>query len=73
MEPLEAPTVLNKVHRQPIEQLRMRRRLSQVTEVTWSRYDPLAKMLLPDAVDDDARGQWVVGLANPLRQRGSSD
>src|SRR5262245_64985448 len=46
----------------------MRRALASRAEVFRRRHQALSEILLPDAIDDDARGQWIVLVHYPFRQ-----
>ena len=64
----DAPSLLDKGDRQPVQQFWMRWWLTQMPEIVRRRHDSAPKMLLPDAIDDDTSRQRVVGTANPLGQ-----
>ena len=66
---LDAPAAVHELDRQPVEQLRMRRLLAHLAEVIERRHDAAAEMMMPDAIDDHARGQRIVRRRQPLRQR----
>src|SRR6185503_16332081 len=57
---LYRPAVLHKVICQPIEQFRMRGRLSPGAEVAGRPNQAGAKMLHPKSIYKNARGQWIV-------------
>src|SRR5262245_22726388 len=46
----------------------MGRALASRAEVFRRRHQALSEILLPDAIDDDARGQWIVLVHYPFRQ-----
>ena len=55
----DQPSV-HEVDGQIIEQLRMRRRIGAGAEVAGRANEPLAEMMQPDAIDDDARRERIV-------------
>src|SRR5205823_2313157 len=63
---LHTPAASSKVVRQPVEQFLMGRLLSLPAEVIARRHQTAAKMLLPKAVDGDARGEWIGGIDEPV-------
>src|SRR5215470_9576806 len=63
-----APAAFDEFNRQPVEQFGMRRALASRAEIFGRRYQSLSEILLPDAVDNDARGQRVVPVHDPFRQ-----
>src|SRR5215468_5766445 len=63
-----APAAFDELDRQPVEQFGMGRALTSRAEVFRRRYQSSAEILLPDAIDDDARGQRVVSVDDPFRQ-----
>ena len=69
MQFLQAPAIGDEAMGQPVEQLGMRRLLAQLAEVARGGHQPAAEMILPDAVDDDARGERIVRLREPAGQR----
>src|SRR5215469_18894390 len=68
MQPFQAPTILDKAGGEPIEQLGMGRWSTLRSEIIRSTHEALAKVVLPDAVDDDTRGQRMIGHGEPLRK-----
>ncbi len=69
MHGLQAPAGTLKLQGQPVEQFGMRGLVTRLSEVANAAHDPLAEMVLPDAVDHDPRGQWVIGLSQPSGER----
>src|SRR5688572_26714465 len=69
MQMLQTPPVLDQIRREPIEQFRIRRTRAVQTKVTRCFDDSGAEVKLPDAIRDDAGGQWVCGINYPFRQR----
>src|SRR5205823_2924245 len=65
----QAPTVADKLAGQPIEQLGVSRRRTGFSEVAQRRDDPCSKVVLPEPIDDDARGERVIGCSQPARKR----
>ncbi len=55
--------------RQPIEQFRMAGRLAELAEIAGRRHQAPAEMILPDAIDDDARRQRMIRARQPIGQR----
>src|SRR5262249_31516477 len=52
MDRLQAPTALNELPREPIEQFGMTRWLTPAAEFAGRRHDAAAKVMLPEVVDD---------------------
>src|SRR4051812_9700303 len=65
---LQTPIVFHELVRQPIEQLGMRRRLTHRAEIVARRDDSLAEMMLPKAVDNNSRGERMIGQRQPAGQ-----
>ena len=59
---------MHELRREPVEQLRMRRRRSLRAEVLAGLDEAAAEELLPGAVDRDARGQRVLLVDEPARE-----
>jgi hypothetical protein len=57
---------IHELDRQPIEQFRVRRKPTLDAEVVLGLDQPAAEELLPGAVDDDPRGERVVGGDEPF-------
>ena len=55
MNGLLAPVILDQGHGQPVEQLGVSGHIAGGAKIAGRGDDSLAHMLLPDAVDDDAR------------------
>ena len=68
MQPLERPLVLDELAGEPVEQFGMRGGRAADAEVVFGGDEPLAKMMLPDAVDDHPRGERVVRPCQPVGQ-----
>ncbi len=62
MKSLYTPSRFNEFRRQPIEQLRMGRPLTQVAEIACGRYDSAAKMMSPNSIYKDPRDKWVIAV-----------
>ena len=62
MQPFLIPAVLHEISGQPVEQLRVGRRLAVEAKVARRVHDTLPKVVLPDAVDEDPRGQRVLSI-----------
>src|SRR4051812_6960533 len=69
MQFLQRTTAVAKLHGQPVEQLRMRRRLPHAAKVIWRIRQPAPKVILPDAIRDDAPGEGIAIVSDPLRER----
>src|SRR4051812_23819757 len=65
MQPLEAPTILHEAYSEPIEQLRMCRRLTRKSEIIRRLDDSASKMVLPDAVHKYSRTQRIIRAGHP--------
>ena len=52
----------------PVEELRMARRASALSEVAGGGHDSGSKVVVPDAVDDDAGEEVIVWMCDPLRE-----
>ena len=65
MQFLQAPAALHELDRQPVEQLRVRRRRALTAEVVLGLDNPSAEVLLPHAIDGHARGQRVTRIHQP--------
>ena len=69
MDWLEPPLVADQFAGQPVEQFRMRGRLTAGTEIARRRYEPGAQMVLPQAIDNNAGQQMsgsVFNIGNPM-------
>src|ERR1043166_1261670 len=69
MQLLQRPAFLDKSPRQPIEQLRMARLLTQMPEVARRADESASEMILPNAIHNNAWGERIVRAREPLRQR----
>ena len=58
--------MLDKIVREKIEQLRVRRRFAAQAEVRWRVDQPFAEVMLLDAVGHYARGEWIGRTRNPV-------
>ena len=65
MQRLEPPAVRDIPRGQPVEQLRVRGRAAVEAEIAGRGDDPLAEVVVPEAVDHDPRRQGVRRIANP--------
>src|SRR5262249_18212647 len=66
---LEAPSAVDQLRRQPVEEGRMTRLGAHPAEVA-GRFDQSPpKMPLPHAVDNHPGSQWVIWPGQPLRER----
>src|SRR5689334_924848 len=69
---LEAPAVLDEVGCQPVEQFGMRRPAAVKAEVAWVFDQPHAEVIMPHAVHDYPRREWIAGRGDPLGKREST-
>src|SRR4051812_43219895 len=65
---LETPAVLDQLDGEPIEQIGIRRSLALHAKIVGRRDNTAAKVLLPESIDDDASGQWMIGSREPIGQ-----
>ncbi|MCG3163389.1 MAG: hypothetical protein JMDDDDMK_04795 [Acidobacteria bacterium] len=63
-----APTAFDEFDCKPVEQFGMRRQFATRAEIFGRRHQTLSEVLLPDAIDDHARGERVVFVHDPFRQ-----
>ena len=68
MQAFDLPSVLHEVPRQPVEQFGMRGLPTLEPEVARRIDDPAAKVVMPDAVNHNPRGQWVYRAGDPAGQ-----
>ena len=68
VELLERPAALDEAARQPVEKLGMGGFTADRAEVARRVDDAAAEVPVPDAVDDDSRGERVLGVGDPARQ-----
>src|SRR5262245_9624730 len=66
------PGIMHEPMSEPIQQFRVSRGVTHQTKVVRCAHKAVAKMLLPDTVDDHARSQRVDGTNEPLAQAKSS-
>ena len=67
MQVLGAAAGAQELGRQPVEQLGMRRRRALDAEVARRRHQAAAEMVLPDAIDPDARRQRILRTRSASR------
>ena len=60
---LHGPAMLDKLHRQPVQQLRMRGSAAARSKVARRGHQAAAEMILPDAVDHHARRERIIRAA----------
>ncbi len=65
---LDRPAGPDEFRGQPVEQLGMRGRGAEPAEVVRRPYQPLAEMVLPDAVHHHPRGQRILRAGQPASQ-----
>ena len=63
---LQIPSGFPELHRQPVEQFRMRRQGSLVAKVLACLYESHAKELLPNAVHSHSCREGMIGMRQPL-------
>ena len=68
MEFLELPVLGDELARQPVEQVRVRGALAVEAKVVRRADDAAAEMVVPDAVNQHAGGQRILGAGDPLGQ-----
>src|SRR5688572_13001975 len=61
MHLFDGPLILHESPCEPVQEFRMACRFTPSAEITGRRHQSYSKMLCPDPVHHDARGQWVVG------------
>src|SRR5436190_21224558 len=66
---LEAPAVFHELGREPIEQRWMRRGIALHAELARRADDAFTEMVMPQAIDDHARGEGIVGIGQEFCQR----
>ncbi len=59
----------DEIRREPIEKFRVRGRRAVVAKIVGRVHQARAEMVLPNAIDDHARGKRIFRAHNPLRQR----
>ena len=72
VELLEAPALRDEAPREPVEQFGVRGLVAELAEIVGRASDPAAEVILPDAVDDGAGGERVVGLGDPRSECGAA-
>ena len=72
MQGLEFPVVVNQPERKPIEQLWVRRRRAQLTKVIGGADNSPTEMMLPDAIDNHARGEHISRRRDPFGQNSAT-
>ena len=72
VELLEAPALRDEAPREPVEQFGVRGLVAELAEIVGRASDPAAEVILPDAVDDGAGGERVVGLGDPRSECGTA-
>ena len=68
MQRFERPVILHEIGCQVIEQFSMDWLWRAGAKIAWCRNETFAKMPLPNAVDDHASGEWIVGIGNRFGQ-----
>src|SRR5437773_5932393 len=63
MQPLEAPAVLYELHREPVEQLGMRRRVALQAKVLTRAHQARAEIGLPNSIDNRP-GRGLAAVVN---------
>ena len=71
MQPLKRPGAVEKISRQPIQQLGMRGAISVEAEIAGGSDDSSAEMVVPNPVDNHATHQRICRINEPGRQRGA--
>ena len=68
MQRFDRPAGFDQAAGQPVQQLGMSRQRAHAAEVARRADYSFAEVLLPDAIDHHARGQGMLGRADPLCQ-----
>ena len=68
MEVLERPAVLDELGRKPVEQFRMTGPESHRSEIGGGRDEAASKVVVPDPVHDDAGGERIRRIDDPVRE-----
>ena len=68
VELLDAPTATHKSMRQPVQQLGVAWNLTAQTKIVRTADQSVAKVSLPNSVDQHPRREWMVGAGQPLCQ-----
>ena len=69
MHLLDAPATVHELHGQPVEQLWMGRWIAHRAEVVQRADDAAPEVVVPDAIDDHARCEWVLARRDLLCER----
>ena len=69
METLESPLILDELVGEEVEQLGMGRSPTHETEVAWRIDNALAKVVMPDAVCQNTRREWILRIDQPIAER----
>ena len=67
---LHVPLQIHELHRQPVEQLRMRGRITMNTPIAGRADNTHAEMVLPEPINHHSRRKGVVLARQPARQGG---
>ena len=59
---------IDKVCSQPIEKFRMGRNATHFSEIVWSINDAFAKMVMPDAINNNAPSKHICRISEPIRK-----
>ena len=68
MQLLERPAARDELTRQMIEQFRVSRSFASQSEIAGRSHQTGSEVVHPDAIDDDSRGERVVGTGNRPRE-----
>ena len=68
MQGFQRPPVFNQTKSKKIEQFRVTRRRGAEAKIARRVDQPGSEMVLPDAIDDDPCGEWVVATGDALRE-----
>ena len=72
MEILHAPTVGDEFRGQPIQECLMLGLGPLVPEIKDTCHERFTEMTIPNVVDRDARGQWILRIGDPSSQSRST-
>ena len=68
MDRFQMPTVADQFRSQPIEQFGMAGSIAVVPEIIWCFHDALAEVMLPKAIHQNAGGEGLLRIDQPLSQ-----
>ncbi|MFM1944029.1 MAG: hypothetical protein RI897_3011 [Verrucomicrobiota bacterium] len=72
LDVFDGPSVLDEFGGEPVEEFRVSGRDAVGAEVTGGGGDAGAEGVVPEAVDEDAGGEWVLGVGDPVGELGAA-